>query len=121
MKGLIEKVDGTWVIKSGDKTYPLHKIDVDQIKADSLVFDDIEGRIACYPNVNFYLIEEMDVLFGKLIGNDLSAYSDSEVIAIFMGGIKRHFFNTEVWDVESLNGYTLVLRSEQHTSELQSH
>ena len=57
MKGLIEKVDATWVIKSGDKVYPLHKIDVDQIKADSLVFDDIEGRIACYPNVEFELTD----------------------------------------------------------------
>lgn len=54
MRGLIEKIDGNWVIKSDDKTYPLHVDDVNQIKADSLIFDNIEGRIACYPNVNFF-------------------------------------------------------------------
>ena len=110
MKGLIEKVDGTWVIKSGDKTYPLHKIDVDQIKADSLVFDDIEGRIACYPNVNFYLMEEMDVLFAKLMGNDLSVYSDSELIAIFMDSIKVEILNQTMWKYLNSGFFTLVLK-----------
>jgi len=63
MRGLIEKLDGNWVIKSDDKTYPLHVDDVNQIKADSLIFDDIEGRIACYPNVEFELI---DGVYAKL-------------------------------------------------------
>jgi hypothetical protein len=63
MKGLIEKFENNWVIKSGDKTYPLHINDVNQIKADSLIFDNIEGRIACYPNVEFELI---DGVYAKL-------------------------------------------------------
>lgn len=109
MKGLIEKVDGNWVVKSGDKTYPLHEIDVDQIKADSLVFDDIEGRIACYPNVNFYLVEASDRVFAKLMGTDLSIYSDSELIAMFMAAIKTNMLNTDVWDIENSNGYSFVL------------
>lgn len=50
------------------KTLPLHCDDVEQIEEDSKVFDNIEARIAYYPDVEFEIIENQ-----KLDGISLSA------------------------------------------------
>jgi hypothetical protein len=67
MKGKIhKKINGQWVvIKVNEETppcdsiveygieYPLHPDDVKQINRDGQVFDNIEARIAAYPDVEF--------------------------------------------------------------------
>lgn len=78
MKGTMKKVDGEWVIEywyertsswavhPNQASLPLHPDDVLQIQKDSMVFDDIDSRIASYPDVNFEIIEGK----AKLIPND---------------------------------------------------
>jgi hypothetical protein len=70
MKGKIKKQQDSWVVEHiyyehcppGDhdiqmiRTYPLHLHDMEQIRKDSLIFDNIEARIAAYPNVEFELV-----------------------------------------------------------------
>ena len=62
MKGKITKSDEGWMISRcvGDgvaevweELLPLHPDDVRQINADAQVFDNIEARIAAYPDVEF--------------------------------------------------------------------
>lgn len=67
MKGKVtKKFDGSWVIRTKSKEthpcpsvvehgyeFPLHPDDVKQINADAQVFDNIEARIAAYPEVEF--------------------------------------------------------------------
>lgn len=43
------------------KELPLHPDDVQQIQKDSLIFDNIEARIAAYPDVNFTIERYCDV------------------------------------------------------------
>lgn len=68
MKGVLHKVDGDW--KVSHATYnilskrwiagklPLHPDDVKQIEEDAKVFDNIEARIAAYPDVEFEIVKE---------------------------------------------------------------
>ena len=70
MKGVLHKVDGDW--KVSHATYntlskrwtagklPLHPDDVKQIEEDAKVFDNIEARIAAYPDVEFEIVEEWE-------------------------------------------------------------
>jgi hypothetical protein len=64
MKGILHKTEQGWVVRYFDteKAYdvmyceeslPLHPDDVKQINADAQVFDNIEARIAAYPEVEF--------------------------------------------------------------------
>ena len=58
MKGKLTKLETGWsvvAIEEGDwKTYyPLHPADAAEIEADSKRFDNIEARIAAYPDVEF--------------------------------------------------------------------
>ncbi len=62
MKGKITKTDQGWMVSRcvGDgvkevweELTPLHPDDVKQITADAQVFDNIEARIAAYPEVEF--------------------------------------------------------------------
>lgn len=73
MKGKItKKFDGSWVIRTKSKEthpcpsvvehgyeFPLHPDDVKQINADAQVFDNIEARIAAYPEVEFEIVEKI--------------------------------------------------------------
>jgi len=67
MKGILHKTEQGWVVRYFDteKAYdvmyceellPLHPDDVKQINADAQVFDNIEARIAAYPEVEFGLV-----------------------------------------------------------------
>jgi hypothetical protein len=67
MKGkLHKKINGDWVVLKVNEEvppcdtiiehgieYPLHPDDVKQINRDAQVFDNIEARIAAYPDVEF--------------------------------------------------------------------
>jgi hypothetical protein len=65
MKGKITKSDEEWIVRydvfQDDHSYPLpgwnfiplHTDDVKQINRDAQVFDNIEARIAAYPDVEF--------------------------------------------------------------------
>jgi len=107
MIGKIQKIDNSWVITSNDIDYPLHPIDVTQIKRDSLIFDDIEGRIACYPMVMFKLVCDTHI-YGKLIYLT-ETVSDNELIAMFMEGMETKTLNGNAWDLIEHNGLSLAL------------
>ena len=58
MKGKLTQIENRWYvmcIEEGDweTYYPLSPHDVNQIEEDSKRFDNIEARIAAYPDVNF--------------------------------------------------------------------
>ena len=62
MKGTLMKTDQGWMVSRcvGDgvkevweERRPLHPDDVKQINRDAQVFDNIEARIAAYPEVEF--------------------------------------------------------------------
>jgi hypothetical protein len=62
MKGKMTKVDNDWcvmVTQEGDweTYYSLHPDNVEEIKRDSQVFDNIDARISSYPDVEFEIIE----------------------------------------------------------------
>jgi hypothetical protein len=64
MKGKLIKIEERWMV--GTVCYadlwsnyiPLHPDDVKQIERDSQVFDNIEARIAAYPNVEFDIVSD---------------------------------------------------------------
>lgn len=64
MKGKLIKTEQGWMVGTVSKTNicselsPLHPDDVKQINADAQVFDNIEARIAAYPDVEFETINE---------------------------------------------------------------
>ena len=60
MLGVLTKTNDNWVVnhsysvaKDDWETLPLHPEDVKQINRDAQVFDNIEARIAAYPDVEF--------------------------------------------------------------------
>jgi hypothetical protein len=69
MKGKITKSDEGWIVRydafQDDYSYPfpgwnfipLHPDDVKQINRDAQVFDNIEARIAAYPDVEFEIVQ----------------------------------------------------------------
>jgi hypothetical protein len=63
MKGKLIKTDQGWMVGTvcyadiWSKLIPLHSEDVKQIEQDSLVFDNIDARIAAYPDVEFEIEE----------------------------------------------------------------
>lgn len=72
MKGkLHKKINGNWVVLKVSEEQPpcntivehgveytLHPDDVKQINADAQVFDNIEARIAAYPDVEFDIVDK---------------------------------------------------------------
>jgi len=63
MKGILKKTLSSWIVNynytmSNDDwcTLQLHPDDVEQINKDSQVFDNIEARIAAYPEVEFEMV-----------------------------------------------------------------
>jgi len=88
MKGTLHKTEEGWQVSHATYDsilekwtagkYPLHPYDVHQIEADSERFDNIEARIAHYPDVEFKIVKEnvdtgaleapyIEVNFAKLI------------------------------------------------------
>jgi hypothetical protein len=63
MKGTLHKTEQGWYVSHATYVmtskrwtagkYPLHPDDVKQINRDAQVFDNIEARIAAYPDVEF--------------------------------------------------------------------
>lgn len=65
MKGKLHKTISGWYIQyelnTNSQLYvktnlPLHPADIEQITKDSLMFDNIEHRIAAYPEVDFEIV-----------------------------------------------------------------
>ena len=68
MKGKIHKTEQCWMVKYFDtekahdimycgESFLLHPDDVKQINRDAQVFDNIEARIAAYPDVEFEIVD----------------------------------------------------------------
>ena len=58
MKGKIHKTEQGWVVEYAKHAeLPLHPDDVKQINRDAQVFDNIEARIAAYPEVEFEIVQ----------------------------------------------------------------
>jgi len=80
MKGILQKTEQGWVIRYDKRTWqdpsaedgeiPLHPADVEQINKDSQVFDNIEARIAAYPEVEFMIVNK---LWG--VNDDIISYA----------------------------------------------
>ena len=71
MKGRIQKTDKGWNVlytqcvphrmtMEWSSSLPLHPDDVKQINKDAQVFDNIEARIAAYPEVEFEIVSGFD-------------------------------------------------------------
>ena len=73
MTGKLIKLNNKWVIKYVDfgmthiNYYDLHPDDVKQIEEDSYLFDNIEARIAAYPDVEFEKVSGYAKLILQLI------------------------------------------------------
>jgi len=69
MKGKLTNKQNEWVVvyediirlfpftQYGIKELTIHPDDVEQIRKDSLIFDNIEARIAAYPEVDFEIVD----------------------------------------------------------------
>ena len=105
MKGKLIKTETDWVVKLFDTEkahdvmycgaeWPLHPYDCHQIEADSKRFDNIEARIAAYPDVDF-LIEtfwehgmEDPIPVAKLIESEtICEYSGLPAVSEYIGDI----------------------------------
>jgi len=53
MKGKLHKSDNGWVVLFDDQSLPLNPYTVRDIQDQAQVFDNIEARIAAYPDVHF--------------------------------------------------------------------
>lgn len=77
MQGKLIKQENKWFVKYfedwiGFNLYELHPDDVKQIEEDSYMFDNIEARIAAYPEVEFELIQEPNL--NRSMGNITNPY-----------------------------------------------
>jgi len=84
MNGTLHKVKDNWMVTYGSSltgfevwpiNLPLHPDDVAAIQEQSLVFDNIESRIAAFPKVEFDIVEECSRYSGKHLGKDCSCKS----------------------------------------------
>ena len=78
MKGKLHKLEKGWVVeylidertpighKSWWEELPLHPQDVKEIERDAKVFDNIEARIAAYPDVDFEIVKEDILTWARL-------------------------------------------------------
>ena len=53
MKGKLHKSDNGWIVLFDDQSLPLNPYDNLKILEQEKVFDNIEARIAAYPDVQF--------------------------------------------------------------------
>jgi hypothetical protein len=67
MKGILKNTTAGWFvwynvmrdeITQGYDSIPLHPDDVKQINRDGQVFDNIDARIAAYPDVEFDIVDK---------------------------------------------------------------
>jgi hypothetical protein len=68
MKGTLTKTEQGWMVNSFyeiPSALPLHPDDVKQINTDAQVFDNIEARIAAYPEVDFKFYEIWEEVDGE--------------------------------------------------------
>lgn len=66
-KGTIHKTENGWIVRFPElKELPLHPDDVKRIGEWEQIFDNIEGRIASKPDVEFQRVN-MDQEYAKLI------------------------------------------------------
>jgi hypothetical protein len=103
MKGFLHKTEQGWVVEYAKHSeLPLHPDDVKQINRDAQLFDNIEARIAAYPNVEFEILieEETSEYYAKLILSkeqqkqlitEDSDYPTSQIIAkpFFLLGVPK--------------------------------
>jgi hypothetical protein len=103
MKGKLIKTEGRWVVRHPayipphEYELPLHPDDVKQIQRDSERFDNIEARIAGYPDVEFEIVKEnvdtgaleapyIEVNFAKLIESEtVCEYSGLPAVSEYIG------------------------------------
>ena len=93
MKGKLIKTDTGWIVEfpisslhSTLQELSLHPHDVKQIQRDSERFDNIEARIAAYPDVEFEIVKE----YIDKHTNQLQSYAkliDGETVAEYIGDI----------------------------------
>lgn len=85
MNGLLYKVKDNWVVSYGSSltgfeiwpiTLPLHPDDVAAIQEQSLVFDNVEARIAAFNKVEFDIIEVRANYQENHLKKDCSCKSD---------------------------------------------
>ena len=73
MKGKLKKLEyNEWVMEAEDGAiYILHPDDVEEIHDAAQVFDNIEARIAAYPDEEFYLMQHQKLdgiaIYAKII------------------------------------------------------
>lgn len=74
MTGKLQKIDDNWfvaykidsdLIATDGGLIPLHPDDIEQIRLDSMVFDNIEARIGSYPYVEFHFHEIWEEVDGE--------------------------------------------------------
>jgi hypothetical protein len=100
MKGKLIKIEERWMV--GTVCYadmwsnyiPLHPDDVKQIERDSQVFDNIEARIAAYPNVEFEIVSDTYEKPGK--GNTYAKLIQSKE--------QQKQLITEIMDLDAKDG-----------------
>jgi len=90
MKGKLIKDDEGWWVQhkakglDGNLEYiaesMLHPDDVEQIEKDAQVFDNIEARIAAYPDVEFKMVTEVVASVGDLDTQDYYTISYAKLI-----------------------------------------
>lgn len=98
MKGILYKSNRGWEVayqmgSNIQKVLPLHPKDVKQIEMDSLVFDNIEARIAAYPEVDFFPIIDANIDLVRewacLIQKDETIQISKEDLKIFLDAIEN--------------------------------
>ena len=53
MRGKLHKSDNGWVVLFEDQSLPLNPYDAQAIQEQAQIFDNLEARIAAYPDVPF--------------------------------------------------------------------
>ena len=92
MKGKLIKTETGWMVRYREttplsittETLPLHPYDCHQIDEDSKRFDNIEARIAAYPDVEFKIVKE----YIDKHTNQLQSYAkliESETVCEYSG------------------------------------
>ena len=111
MKGKLIKIEERWMV--GTVCYadlwsnymPLHPDDVKQIEEDAKVFDNIEARIAAYPDVEFDVVSEWEngeVGVNGLIYAKLTSFKESQkqlITEIMNLDAKDGLYEDDVWKV----------------------
>jgi len=109
MKGKLRKSDGSWVIdylvESENpnavwtlKTIDLHPDDVKQIEEDSKIFDNIEARIAAYPEVDFDIRICVPSFDPDLVTGETISFTASTYAKIRSTKNREHFLSKETLD-----------------------